>query len=74
MRADGRVAIFNCDAFASPFRLTSLGTFPYGAGKKVKLKLTQAINILQGTTLSHRLRRCQLPVREHIKVGNDSDS
>ena len=22
----------NCDAFASPFRLTSFGTFPYGAG------------------------------------------
>jgi hypothetical protein len=35
-------AIFNCDAFASPFRLTSLGTFPYGAGKKAGLKLTQA--------------------------------
>ncbi|WP_440442333.1 hypothetical protein, partial [Phascolarctobacterium succinatutens] len=32
----------NCDAFVSPFRLTSFGTFPYGAGKKVKLKLTQA--------------------------------
>ena len=25
----------------TPFRLTSFGTFPYGAGKKVKLKLTQ---------------------------------
>ena len=33
MRADGRVAIFNCDTY-SPFRLTSLGTFPYEAGKK----------------------------------------
>lgn len=32
--------IFNCDTYA-PFRLTSLGTFPYGAGKKVKLKLIQ---------------------------------
>ena len=41
MRADGRVAIFNCDTYA-PFRLASLGTFPYGAGKKVELKLTQA--------------------------------
>ena len=42
MRADGRVAIFNCDAFASPFRLTSFGTFPEGQARKVKLKLTHA--------------------------------
>ncbi|WP_419081013.1 hypothetical protein, partial [Phascolarctobacterium succinatutens] len=31
----------NCDTYA-PFRLTSFGTFPYVAGKKVELKLTQA--------------------------------
>ncbi|WP_304244906.1 hypothetical protein, partial [Phascolarctobacterium succinatutens] len=34
-----------CDisiAIHTPFRLTSLGTFPYGAGKKAGLKLTQA--------------------------------
>ena len=40
MRADGRVAIYQLRC--PPFRLTSLGTFPYGAGKKAELKLTQA--------------------------------
>ena len=37
-----------------------------GAGKKVSRTPKQVI--YRGTTLSHRLRRCQLPFREHIKV------
>ena len=40
MRADGRVAIYQL-RHIRPFRLTSFGTFPYGAGKKAELKLTQ---------------------------------